>query len=171
MTATLCQLAALVRSPRETDSSSGRFNLSSNLSRILRLRLLLPGPALRPGPPPHCLQPLLQPVLLLRHHLCQRTLLLPLRCRPSRPHLLRLLSLFSLLSLSSLLSLFSLISQSSLHCSNLLLLSETSSTLTERGGSWPSSLDIQCFTTNLPTNLLTNLPTTPTRALPCLTTP
>ena len=164
MTATLSQLEALVKSPRETDSSSGRFNHSSNLSRILRLRLLLPGPALRPGPPPHCLQLLLQPVLLLRHHLCQRTLLLPLRCRPSRPHLLRLLSWPSLLRPSSLLS------RPSLHCSNLLLLSETSSTLTERGGSWPSSLDIRCSTTGLPTGLL-HLPTTPTRAPPCILTP
>ena len=166
MTATLSQWEALVRSPKETDSSSGRFNLSSNLSRILRLHLLLPGPALRPGPPPHCLLLLLPPVLLLRRHLCQRTLLLPLRCRPSRPHLLRLLSLFSLLSQSSLISLFSLfslVSQSSLHCSNLLLLSETNSTLTERGGSWPVNLDIRCLTTGLPT--------TPTRAPPCILTP
>ena len=169
MTATLSQWEALVRSPKETDSSSGRFNLSSNLSRILRLRLLLSGPALRPGPPPHCLLLLLPPVLLLRRHLCQRTLLLPLRCRPSRPHLLRLLSLFSLLSQSSLLSLFSLFSQSSLHCSNLLLLSETNSTLTERGGSWPVNLDIRCLTTGLLTGLL-HLPTTPTRAPPCILT-
>ena len=115
-----------------------------------RLHRLLPGLAPSPGPPPHCLQLLLRPVLLLLHPRCQRAPHLPPQCRPSRPHLLRLLSL------------------PSLHCSSLQCssLSETSSTPMERGGSWPSSLDILWSPTSLHTGLLP-LSTTPTRAPPC----
>ena len=151
MTATSSRWEAPARSLNGTDNSFGRFNLSCNLSKTRRLHRLLPGPALSPGPPLHCLPLLLRPVLLLQpvlrflHRQCQRTPHLPPQCRPSRPHLLRLLSL------------------PSLHYSSL---SETSSTPTERGGSWPSSLDIRCITTSLPTGLLP-LPTTPTRAPPC----
>ena len=136
---------APARSPRETDSSFGRFSLSSNLLGTLRPHRLPPGPALSPGPPPHCPPLPLRPVHLFLHHQSQRPSNLPPRCRPGRPRLLQLLSQPSL---------------PSLHCSSLLLLSQTSSTLTERGGSWLSYLDIRCFTTNLPT--------TPTRAPPCL---
>ena len=154
MTATSSRLEAPARSPRETDSSFGRSSPSSSLTTTPRLHRLLPGHVLSPGPPPHCLPLLLQPVLLLLHPQCQRALHLPPRRRPSRLHLLRLLSL------------------PSLHCPSLQCssLSGTSSTPTERGGSWPSSLDIRCFTTSLPTGRLP-LPTTPTRAPPCRLTP
>ena len=146
-TATSSRWEAPARSPNGTDNSFGRFNLSCDLLRTRRLHRLLRGPALSPGPPPHCLPLLLRPVLLFLRHRCQLTLLLPPQCRPRRPRLLRLLSQPNL---------------PSLHCYSLLLLSETSFTLTERGGSWLSSPDIRCLTTGLPT--------TPTQALPCLIT-
>ena len=141
-----------IRSRRETDSSSGKFSPSSNLLRTPRPHSLPPGPALSPGPPPHCPPLPLRPVRLFLQHQSQQPPYLPPRCRPGRPRLLRLLSQPSL---------------PSRHCSCLLLLSETSSTLTERGGLWLSSPDIRCFTTSLPTGHLP-LPTCPTRAPPCL---